>query len=145
MVINVTLKGASRKKASIGTSAWLPGSWKDAHSCANSSEVGKLLAVQVPILHSCSLETFCFWPSRCLLCATPKLPFLCHLFWVTQTRNLHDTSLLPPHQVLSNLLSQCSLFPSPVPWFSLFVNVWKIYMPFLQLSCSPGSCTLGHS
>lgn len=33
--------------ASIGTSAWLPGSWRDAHSCANSSEVGKSLAVQV--------------------------------------------------------------------------------------------------
>lgn len=89
--------------------------------------------------------TFCFWPSHCLLCATPKLPFLCPLFWVTQTRNLHDTSLLVPHEVLSNLPSQCSLFPSPVPWFSLFVHVWKIYMPFLQLSCSPGSCTLGHS
>lgn len=145
-MINVTLKGASRK-ASIGTSARLPGSWKDAHSCANSSEAGKLPAVQVPILHSCSLET------------TPNILFSafslftlqllnCHffaLFWVTQTRNLHDTSLLLPHQVLSNLLSQCSLFPPPVPWFSLFVHVWKIYMPFLQLSCSPGSCTLGHS
>lgn len=120
--------GAGRLPTAVPTAARLENYWQ-------------FRSLYSTLAHWKHSPTFCFWPSRCLLCATPKLPFLCHRFWVTQTRNLHDTSLLPPHQVLSNLLSKCSLFPSPVPCFSLFVHVWKIYMSFLQLSCSPGSCT----
>lgn len=57
MIMTVILKGGSRTMASTGTLAWLPGSWRDAHSCANSSMIGKSLVVQVPGLYSCSLET----------------------------------------------------------------------------------------
>lgn len=59
--------------------ASLPGSWRDAHSCANSStEAGKSLAVKVPtpLLFPGNIpQGSGFSLSRCLLCATPDPAF----------------------------------------------------------------------
>ena len=123
--VNVTLEGAGTKMASIGTSGWLPGSCRDAHNCVNSNvEGGKSLVAQVLILYL-SLGTLPKVPflDFCILCAIPKPAFLSDLFLVTQTGNLHDTC--SSTHTCCQACSQCSPFSSPLPWFSLFIHIWK--------------------
>lgn len=124
--VNVTLEGASTKMASIGTSGWLPGSCRDAHSCVNSNvEGGKSQVAQVLILYLCHWEhslRFRFWTS------VYSVQFLNQHSFLTSSwsprQEISMTLVLPLH-TCCQACSQCSPFSSPLPWFSLFIHIWK--------------------